>query len=58
MSKQSYEEYLKEQFRLKVWNALSEVGSEFPEINDELHRKNMEEAIEWFMIHFYNLDAE
>lgn len=52
----NYEEYLKEQFRHKVWNALEDVATEFPEIDDELHRKNMEEAIEWFMIHFYNLD--
>ncbi len=53
-----YEKYLKEQFRSKVWSALEDVAIEFPEIDDEIHRKNMEEAIEWFMIHFYNLDAE
>lgn len=55
MGKQNYEEYLKEQFRSKVWNALEDVATEFPEIQDDLHKKNMREAVEYFMTHFYNL---
>lgn len=51
----SFEEYVKDEIKSKVYNALEDVASEFPELSDEFHKKCMEEAIEWFMIHYYNL---
>ena len=49
----TFEEHIKEELKSKVYNALSEVAYEFADINDELHKKAMEEAIEFFMIQFY-----
>ena len=53
---ESYKEYLRDKFKRKVWNALGDVATEFCEVDDETHEECMEEAIEYFMIHFYNLD--
>jgi len=54
----NYKEYLKDQFKTKVWNALEDVATEFCEVDDKTHKECMEEAIEYFMIHFYNENEE
>lgn len=51
----TFEESIKEQFKSKVYNALEDVAMDYPDISDDLHKEAMEEAIEWFMTHFYNL---
>jgi hypothetical protein len=52
--KESYKEYLQNEFKSKVWDALEDVAFEFCDISTELNKECMEQAIEWFMIHFYN----
>lgn len=49
----NYQEWLKSEFRSKVYNALSEVAFEFADVPEDELKKNMDEAIEWFQIHFY-----
>lgn len=51
----TFEESIKEQFKSKVWNALEDIAIDYPDISEELHKEAMENAIEWFMVHFYNM---
>lgn len=48
------ENRINEEFKSKVWNALEKVAMEYPELNDEIHEQAMDQAIEYFMVHFYN----
>lgn len=56
VNSKTFEQYVKDEFKTKVWNALEDVAFEFPEINDKLHKECMEQAIEYFMKKFYNED--
>ena len=51
----SSEESIKSQLKTKVYEALENVATEYCEIQDEFHKEAMKEAIEWFMVHYYNL---
>ena len=51
----SYEEFVKNAFIEKVDEALFEVATEFCDVQDDLHKEAMEEAIKVFMKDFYNL---
>lgn len=48
-----FEEYIKEQFKSEVYKALENVAFNYPDVSSELHKEAMEEAVEWFMTHFY-----
>lgn len=54
----TFEESIKEQFKSKVYEALEDVAMDYPDISDELHKEAMTQAVEWFIIHFYNLGAK
>lgn len=47
-------EEMKDELRSEVYNALSDVAAEFELFKGEsVEEKDMQEAIEWFMVHFY-----
>ena len=48
-----FEEFVKDEMKSKVYNAISDVAYEFADVPEELHKKAMEQAIEWFIIKFY-----
>ncbi len=50
----TFEEYIKEQFKSEVYKALENVAFNYPDVSSELHKEAMEEAVEWFMTHFYD----
>lgn len=51
----TFEEYIKEQFKSEVYKALENVAFNYPDVSSELHKEAMEEAVEWFMTHFYEV---
>ena len=50
----TYEEFLANELRSKVYNALAEIASEYPDVDEQTFMYAMDEAIEWFQVHFYN----
>ena len=57
MAKLLTEEEIKNEYRSKVYNALSSVSREISSIvsnQSEVEEKYMQEAFEWYMIHFYD----
>lgn len=53
MTEFNYEEWIKNQFKSKVYEALSDIAFDYSDIPDELHEEAMKEAVEWFMTKFY-----
>lgn len=45
------EEAIKDRIKSEVWNALESIAMKH---SDELHKEAMEEAVEWFIIKFYD----
>lgn len=54
MTEFNYEEWVKNQFKSKVYEALADIAFDYRDVSDKLHKEAMKEAIEWFMTKFYN----
>lgn len=44
-----YKEWMKEKLKSEVYNALSEIMEDYPDATES----DMDEAIEWFQVHFF-----
>lgn len=54
----TFEEYVKDKFRHEVYNVLADLSNKYADVPVELQKQAMEEAMEWFMIKFYEEDQE
>ena len=54
---ESFKEFVKDGFKSRVWDALEEIAIEYADVPEELHKEAMEQAVEWFMIQFYDKEA-
>lgn len=53
MSRQSYDQFLENEFRARIWKALEEVAFDYPDVDDERHKEYMTKGIKHFMTQFY-----
>ena len=51
--KESFEEFVKDEIKTKVYHALEEIAYEYADLSEELHQEAMEQAVEWFILKFY-----
>ena len=47
------QEEIKENFRSKIYQTLSELIMESPEISEETAEKLIDQSVEWWKTHFY-----
>lgn len=54
----TFEEWVKDKFRHEVYNVLADLSNEYAGVPVELQKQAIEEAVEFFMIKFYEEDQE
>lgn len=54
----NYKEWLQSEIKSKVYNALSDVAFDYPDVDSEELKKQMDQAIEWFQIKFWEDEKE
>lgn len=53
MTEFNYEEWVKNQVKSNVYEALANIAFDYSDIPEEFHKEVMKEAVEWFMKKFY-----
>lgn len=49
----SYNEWLNNEIKSRMYDSLEEIGAEFADVDEELLEKLMKENFEWFLVHFF-----
>lgn len=49
----TFEEWAKDLFKHRIYNALKDLSNEYAGIPEEIQKKAIEEAVEFFIIEFY-----